>query len=134
MDPITTAIIAALTAGVVSGTTEVGKNVIVDAYNALKAALQKKCGLDSDLVEAVEKLEKKPDSTGRKETLKEEVEAAQADQDPDILTAAQALLELLKAQPGGEQRVQQIATGNYIAQASHGGTASVQVNRPKDKE
>jgi hypothetical protein len=132
MDPITTAIIAGVTAGVVGGTTEVGKKVIVDAYEALKAVLRQKCGLDSDLVEAVEKLEKKPDSAGRKETLKEEVEAAKADQDPDIVKAAQALLDQLKAQPGGEQHVQQIASGSYIAQASHGGTASVNVNQPKE--
>ena len=68
------------------------------------------------------------------ETRKEaQQQAAQAEQDPDIVKAAQELLDQLKAQPGGEQHVQQIASGNYIAQASHGGTASVNVNQPKEK-
>ena len=35
MDPITAAIVAALSAGVASGAGEVGKKVIVDAYGAL---------------------------------------------------------------------------------------------------
>ena len=131
MDPITTAIVAALAAGVASGAGEVGQKVIVDAYSALKAALKSKFGVDSDLVEAVDQLEKKPDSAGRQETLKEEVTAAKADQAPEILKAAQDLLDLIKAQPGGEQHVQ-TAIGSYIAQADRGGAASVSVNRPQD--
>ncbi len=133
MDPISAAIITALATGVASGIGVAGKNLITDAYTALKAALQQKYGLDSDLVDAVEKLEKKPESTGRKETLKEEIEAAGATQDPDILTAAQSLLDQLKAQPGGEQTIQ-TATGSYIAQAASGGTATVNVNQPDDKK
>ena len=105
MDPITAAIVAALAAGVAAGATEVGKKVIVDAYDALKAALKKKFGADSDLAEAVEKLEKKPDSAGRQETLKEEVEAAQAANDPQLQQLAQALIEALKSTPEGEKAV-----------------------------
>ena len=44
MDPISAAIVAGLAAGVAGGATEVGKKVIGDAYNALKAALQRKFG------------------------------------------------------------------------------------------
>lgn len=105
MDPITAAIVAALAAGVAAGATEVGKKVIVDAYDALKAALKKKFGADSDLAEAVEKLEKKPDSTGRQETLKEEVEAAKAANDPQLQQLAQALIEALKSTPEGQKAV-----------------------------
>ena len=76
-------------------------------------------------------MEARPESAGRRETLKEEVAAAQADQEPELRQAAAALLEQLKAQPGGAQHVQQIASGNYIAQASHGGTASVNVGQPE---
>jgi uncharacterized iron-regulated protein len=131
MDPITTAIVAALAAGVASGATEVGKKVIVDAYDTLKTALKNKFGADSDLVDAVDKLEKKPDSGGRKEVLQEEVAAAKADQDPEILKAAQDLIDQVKAQPGGEQHIQ-TAIGSYIAQADRGGTATVSVNQPKE--
>jgi hypothetical protein len=131
MDPITTAIVAALAAGVAGGATEVGKKVVVDAYVTLKTALKNKFGGDGDLVDAVDKLEKKPDSGGRKEVLQEEVAAAKADQDPEILKAAQDLIDQIKAQPGGEQHIQ-TAIGNYIAQADRGGTATVSVNQPKE--
>ena len=79
---------------------------------------------------AVEGVEAKPDSAGRKATLEEEVASAKADQDAELLKAAQALLEKLNAQPGGAQIIQQ-ATGSYIAQASGGSTATVNVNVPK---
>lgn len=105
MDPITAAIVAALAAGVAAGATELGKKVIVDVYDALKDALKKKFGADSDLAEAVEKLEKKPDSAGRQETLKEEVEAAKAANDPQLQQLAQTLIEALKSTPDGEKVV-----------------------------
>jgi hypothetical protein len=69
MDPITTAIIAALALGVAGGVQEVGKEVVVDAYQALKTTLRQKLGAESEVVDAVEKLEKKPDSEGRRATL-----------------------------------------------------------------
>jgi hypothetical protein len=131
MDPITTAIIAALAAGVTGGATKVGQQVIVDAYTALKGLLKKKFGEQSEVVKSVEGLESKPDSTARKELLKEEVTAVKADQDADILRAAQDLLEKIKTQPGGESHIQQ-ATGSYIAQADRNSTASVNVNQTKE--
>ena len=71
MDPITTAIIAALA--------NLSKDAIKDGYNALKNTLKKKFGSESDLVDAVDKLEKKPDSEGRKAILQEEFEIAKCD-------------------------------------------------------
>ena len=84
MDPITTAIVAALA--------KVGESAIGDAYRALKGVIKKKFGDQSDVAEAVEGLEKRPDSAGRKATLQEELEAAGALQDPEVLRAADALL------------------------------------------
>ena len=72
MDPITTAIIAALA--------NLSKDVIKDGYNALKAALKKKFGSESDLVDAVEGLEKKPDSKARQAMLQEEVAVVKANE------------------------------------------------------
>src|SRR5947207_1181025 len=106
MDPITLAIVAALAAGVTGGATEVGKKVLVDAYDALKDALKDKLGIDSEAVKAVESLEKKPDSAARRELVKEEISSAGVDKDQEIVKAAQALLERLKAEPGGAQIVQ----------------------------
>jgi hypothetical protein len=104
MDPITLAITGALA--------KLGESVIADAYQALKAAIAQKCGVDSDVTKAVENLEQKPDSTGRLETLKEEVVAAKVDQDPDLLKAANALLSKLKDFPAGQTIINQTVMGN----------------------
>ncbi|GAB4499962.1 MAG: hypothetical protein OHK0052_15730 [Anaerolineales bacterium] len=98
MDPISAAILAALTAGAVAGLTDATKQVIVDAYNALKAKIQQKFGKDSDLADSVAKFESKPDSDGRKATLQEEVKAANAAQDPELLALAQSLRDILAQQ------------------------------------
>lgn len=105
MDPITGAILAAVTAGVTSGVTEIGKKAIVDAYGALKAKLQEKFGSDSDLVEAVDKLEKKPESAGWKEEVQTQIQAAQATEDDELQQLAQALLEALKDTAEGQKAV-----------------------------
>ncbi len=130
MDPISTAILAAIAAGAVAGATKVGEQAIVDAYTGLKELLKRKFGAKSEVVKAVKALEAKPDSAARKGVVNEEVAAAKADQDPELLQAAQALLDRIGAKPGGMQVIQQ-ATGSYIAQASGGSSASVNVNTPK---
>ncbi|MFP4221402.1 MAG: hypothetical protein ACLFSH_12580 [Phormidium sp.] len=99
MDPITAAIIAALAT--------LSKDVIKDSYNALKGALKQKFGPDSDLVDAVDSLEKKPDSEGRKAMVQEEIEIAKAIDDPDLVGLAQMLLDKIKEQPGGQQVINQ---------------------------
>jgi hypothetical protein len=72
MDPITTAIVATLTSGFDDDATAVERKAKIEAYEALIAVLEKKFGLQSEIVNAIEGLEAKPDSTGRKEVLKEE--------------------------------------------------------------
>ncbi|MCM0589386.1 MAG: hypothetical protein HEQ35_10150 [Gloeotrichia echinulata IR180] len=112
MDPITTAIVTAVGTGLV-------KDVITDSYNALKAALKKKFGDKSDLVDAVEQLEKKPDSEARKATVQEEVETAKANDAPDVVKLAQYLLDKIKEQPGGQEIINQTqtntASGNTVS-------------------
>lgn len=111
MDVITTAIIAALAA--------LSKDAIKDSYNALKSALRKKFGSDSDIVDAVEGLEKKPDSKGRQTTLQEEIENAKVNDDAQIVQLAQDLLNKLKDEPGGQKIINQtqtnIASGNTVS-------------------
>ena len=128
MDPITAAIVAAVSAGAISGLTEASKTAITDAYNKLKALLAKKFGGDSEVVHSVNEVEAKPDAAGRKAMLQAEVAIAKADQDQDLLQAAQALLQLLQASPQGAQHIQ-TATGSYIAQADQGSSASVNIGR-----
>ena len=104
MDTITLAIIGALS--------KLGENVISDAYQALKDAIAHKCGTESDVIKAVQNLEKKPDSKGRIETLQEEVAAAKIDQDPDLIKASDALLSILKTFPEAQTIINQTVTGN----------------------
>ena len=112
MDIITTAIIAALAA--------LSKDAINDSYNALKSALKKKFGSNSDVVDAVEGLEKKPDSKGRQVTLQEEIENAKVNDDAEIVQLAQNLLNRLKDEPGGQQIINNqtqtnTASGNTVS-------------------
>jgi hypothetical protein len=88
-DPITVTIVAALPTGVASGTTKVVESIIVNSYEALKSVLKKTFGQGSEVVKAIDSLEAKLDSAGRKETLK----------------AAQTLVDQLRAVPGGEKYI-----------------------------
>jgi hypothetical protein len=103
MDPITTAFVTGLAV-------PVAKDVIKDSYEALKAALKKKFGEDSDVVDAVNKLEKSPDREDRKATLEAEVKIAKVNDDPEIVKFAQDLLSKLKEQPGGQEIINQTQT------------------------
>ena len=128
MDPITTAIIAAIGIGAVSGATKVAEQSLVDAYNGLKLLLTRKFGQKSEVVKAVESLEAKPDSGGRKTILSEEIGSAKVAEDQEVLKAANDLLARIKQLPSGEQHIQ-AAIGNFIAQADRGSTASVVVGK-----
>ena len=127
MDPITAAIVAALTAGVSTGATDVGKQALVDAYNGLKTLLKKKFGSEGEVIKSVERLEAKPESTGRQETLKEDMAGVNADQDPELLQAAQELLSQVRAQPQGTSLIQNVI-GNFNA-VSYSGDSTVNVNQ-----
>jgi len=99
MDPITLAITAALA--------NLSQDLIRDAYTAFKAALQDKYGVNSELVEAVDKLEEKPESRARQALLQEEVAGSGAGQDPDLLQMANTLIEQLKELSAGKVDITQ---------------------------
>ena len=130
MDPITAAIVAAISAGALGGLTEVSKTALTDAYGKLKALLVKKFGHESDVVQAVEQVEAKPASQARQALLAEEVAAVRADHDADLLQIAQAVLQALQSSSEYARHIQ-MATGNYIAQADRGSQASVQIGTGK---
>ena len=113
MDLITTAIVSALA--------NLSKDAIKDSYGALKAALKKKFGFESDLVDAIDKLEKKPDSEGRKATVQEEVEIAKVNDDFALLKLAQDLLDKIREEPDGQQIINQTQTNTVSRIGSIGG-------------
>jgi hypothetical protein len=132
-DIVTNAIVAALSAGAVAGATDTAKSAIADAYQGLKSLVMKKFGHDSDAAEAIDKLEAKPDSDGKKQVLAEELNAVNSSSDPELVSAAQSLLALIKALPQGEKHIQ-FAQGTGIAQADRGSTATVTMNTPLRKD
>jgi hypothetical protein len=124
MDPVTLAILAGLSAV----THSVADNAITESYEELKDVIKKKFGDKSELVKSIIQLENKPESNARRQLVQEEVGDSRADRDPEILQAAQSLLEHLRSDEDGEQIIQ-IAAGNYIAQADRGGTATIRILR-----
>lgn len=126
MDPITSAILAALTSGVASTLTKASQAVINEGYQRIKTLIAHKFGETSEIARAVEQVEVKPDSAGRQATLQEEITVVGAHQDADLLHLAQELLQLIQKAEGAGPHIQ-TATGNYIAQADRGSSASVNV-------
>ena len=106
MEPITTAIVAAVAAvaAVGAGLAKVGESAIVDTYTGVKNAIAKRFGTESKLKKAVDDVEANPTSVARKGVLDEEVVAAKADEDAEILQAVKLLLAALekleRQQPG----------------------------------
>jgi hypothetical protein len=127
MDPISAAIIAAVTAGLAKGVGDIAQGVLVDGYQGLKNLLARRFGNRSDVVQAVESLEARPDSAARRDLVVEEVQRSGAGNDKELLTAARDLLARIQEDPGLGSSVQQ-AIGSYIAQADRQSHAEVNVN------
>jgi hypothetical protein len=99
MDPITTAIVAALPAVA----SDLVKSSVKDAYDGLKAVIRRKWGDASALAKAVEDLEAKPKSKGQALVLEEEVADVKATEDAEVMKAlAKLVSELKDAKIGGE--------------------------------
>jgi chemotaxis regulatin CheY-phosphate phosphatase CheZ len=128
MDSITTALVAAATAGATAGLTDTAKVAVGEAYAGLKALIKERFGVDNAVTEAVERLESKPDSRSRKLEVVEAVTESKAAESTEIVVAAEMLLAKLNETPAGEQHIQ-AAFGSYIAQADNGSTATVFVTR-----
>jgi hypothetical protein len=124
MDPVTTAILTAVGAK----TTELAT---VEAFKVLKKILKRKFGTKSRIVDAVSALETNPDSPARKQVVQEEVTAAKADQDPELIRAAQTLLNKLNIkQVTGNSS--QTARGDHNIQVA-GDENTINVNVPKSR-
>jgi len=119
MDPITTAVVAALAAGITQGS-------VADAYNGVKQLIKTK--FDNNVIEIIESLEKEPNSDIGKQWLQEKVQTNHLDKDTGILEAAKKLMDEIEKSSGVENHVMQ-AKGKFIAQADHGSTANINISR-----
>lgn len=101
MDPITTAVVAAISAGL----TDVGKQAVVDAYNGLKKIIISKFGKDNQVSKAIAEVEKNPESKGQQLVLSEQIASTKADQDAEVVKIAQQLIEALKSTEDGREAI-----------------------------
>jgi hypothetical protein len=94
MDPISV-IVTALASGAAAALKPATEKVVTDAYNGIKALIVSRYkGVE------IATLEQKPDSAARKDLVKEGLEAAKADEDTELFTRAQALIDaVLKHAP-----------------------------------
>ncbi|MDX8392873.1 MAG: hypothetical protein R8K53_09980 [Mariprofundaceae bacterium] len=129
MDPITaSAIISAISAGVLSGAKDAAKKSISDAYEALKKLLQKKCGEQSEVMQSVMNLENKPESEGYQMVLQENIAETKVDEDTEIHGLAKKLIEKLQQSTPG-QHFEQHTTGNKNTQVQINGSGNVTIKK-----
>jgi hypothetical protein len=99
MDPITTAIVAALPALAADAV----KSGIKDAYEGVKAVIRRKWGDTAPISKAITALEEDPKSKAQVAVLEEKVGAVNAADDADVQQALRVLLEQMKVHGiGGE--------------------------------
>lgn len=122
MDPITQAIVLGVAGNFAT-------EALKAAYKSLKDALTAKYGEKSNLVDAVNKLESKPDSEPRRGLVQEAVEEVQADKDAELVRLANDLLSQLNEQPGGIAGiVQNVSNVKYAATSGTGSATVSQIN------
>jgi hypothetical protein len=95
MDPITL-VVAAFVAGLSSGVTETAKVAVMDTYKAFKERLTIKTVVSEDAKDALEKVEREPQSKARQDFLKEELAKLDVDEDQQLVKMAQTLLEQIE--------------------------------------
>ena len=104
-----------------------GPHSVWDAYGALKDMLARKLGVGSKISEVISDLESVPNSDGYRMALSRQIRKARADQDPELLMAAQVLLMLLYASMPGAQVVRQIAD-RFNTRAAAGSAVSAPIH------
>lgn len=89
MDPVTI-VAAALAAGAAAGLTDTTKQVVTDAYGALKALIRGRYhSVDTEVIE------QQPDSSPKRAVFAEQLRRAGADGDRELFTAARQLLVIV---------------------------------------
>ncbi|NWA69881.1 hypothetical protein [Pseudomonas reactans] len=108
--------------------TESAKLLVKDSYEALKARLYEKYFDKAGLKLAIGALEVKPGSPGAQAFVSEQVVESGATTDEELIKLAREVIAGLKMSNDFSSN-SQVATGNNIAQADRGATASVNINQ-----
>jgi hypothetical protein len=128
MDPITSAIITALTAGITAGLTDTAKKLIVDLYNSLKEKIKQKHGKDNKATKAISDLENEPGFTPYQAGLQKRINELKIDKDPELISLATNLLSVVQqTQNNASLQTTQNIYGNDNAVAGSGGTATINI-------
>jgi hypothetical protein len=107
MDPITSAIVAALA--------KLAEPAVKDAYDGLKALILRKLKPEHQSVaQSIDHLEKKPEAPTRQADLAQEVKDADLTSESDVLVKARELLQLIgQSQAKSSQTVFQNVSGDH---------------------
>ena len=136
MDPVTAAIVAAVTSGVVSGAAEVSKQGVVDAYKALKSLIGRKYGSAGKVMKAVRDFEGEPTFEPYIVVLERRVAEEGVDKDQTVVQAAEVLLKRLEEVQSGPRivRIRQTVRGDQNAVVGAFGKAVVIAERSGGSE
>jgi hypothetical protein len=137
MDPITTAIVAALPALA----TDMVSGAVKDTYAGLKSLITRKFGASSAVAKSIDDLEADPKSEGRAIVLSEQVKKVNAPSDAEVMAAVNELVEALAnhmAAGTSSVHIQATMTGGVAgivgAQNASIGSMSVGSPSPTDKK
>jgi hypothetical protein len=95
MEPITE-IVSALATGATVAANGTATDVVKNGYARLKVLIVRKFADKPEVMKAVAQVERKPASESRRGALKEELQAARADEDDELLQLAMSFLNLLE--------------------------------------
>src|SRR5947209_20633025 len=104
MDPITTAILAALPAL----SSDVVRSGVKDAYEGLKAVIRRKRGDTAPISKAISAIEEDPGSKAQAAVLEEKVAAVKATDDAEVAQALRQLVDQMKTHGIGGEAVARI--------------------------
>ncbi len=122
MDPISL-VIAALAAGAIAATKETAGTAVKDAYQGLKGLIKKRFAGEPKAEMVLEEHATDPETY--EAPLKKKLAEAAIDRDSEVIRLAQDLLDKLKAQPGGQQIINQNISNVKYAATSGSGNASI---------
>jgi hypothetical protein len=132
MDPITTAILAALPAVA----SDVVSSAVKDAYAGLKSIITRKFGPRSAVAKSVDDLEANPKSKGQAILLSERIAEAKAMADADIVQALDKLVAALTKAAPPKVHVEATMTGGVagVVGAQNVSIGSLHQVAPKAKD